>query len=100
MEITLTKNVFTDIKFYISLHLKLESILVKIVNFEEFKVMSASEHLWIFNQRVFTHEFSEDASNVFHIIVKSAFILFVLSHWSHQFQLFHFLNIKEASYTD
>ena len=84
MKTTLAKNVFSDIKFYVSLHLELESTFVDIVNFEEFIVMSASESQRIFNLRVFTHKCSEDASYIFQIIVKSAFILLVFSHSAHQ----------------
>ena len=83
MEMTLTKNVFSDIKFNVSLHLELERILVKIVNFKEFIVMSASKSQGIFRHRVLAHKCSEDASNVFHVIVKSTFIFLVFSHWAH-----------------
>ena len=80
MEMTLAKNVFSDIKFEISLHLELESILVKIVNFEEFIVMSTSELHGKLNLRIVAHKGSENASNVIHVIIESTFVFFVFSH--------------------
>ena len=74
MEMTLAKDVFSDIKFKISLHLELESILVKIVNFEKFIVMSASELNGKLNLRVVAHKSPENARNIVHVIVKRAFI--------------------------
>ena len=80
MEMTLTKNVFSDIKFNVSLHLELERILVKIVNFKESIVMFFSELYGSLNLRVVAHKCSEDASNVVHVIVKSTSVFLVFSH--------------------
>ena len=80
MEITHSKNDFIDIKFYVSLHLELEGILVKIVNFEEIIAMIATELHRKLNLRVVAHKGPENAHNVFHVIIKSTFIFLVFSH--------------------